>query len=82
MKTFFQIIRQYLYPYRGYVVLNMLFNLAGVIFSLLSLLLVGPFLRVLFGNATVTTNPGSFEFTKQSIEQNVGYLLTRLIEQH
>ncbi|MFA5814914.1 MAG: ABC transporter ATP-binding protein [Bacteroidales bacterium] len=80
MKTFFQIIRRYIYPYRGYVILNLLFNLLGVIFSLLSLVLIGPFLRVLFGDTTVASAPGSFEFTRQSIGQNFNYLLSQLIE--
>ncbi len=80
MKTFFQIIRRYIFPYRGYVVLNILFNLSGVIFSLLSLVLIGPFLRVLFGDILVTSAPGPLEFTRQSIEQNFNYLLSQLIE--
>ncbi|TSA34366.1 MAG: ABC transporter ATP-binding protein [Porphyromonadaceae bacterium] len=80
MKTFFQIIRRYIYPYRSYVVLNLVFNLFGVIFSLLSLILIGPFLRVLFGDAAITSAPGSLEFTRQSIEQNFNYLLSQLIE--
>jgi subfamily B ATP-binding cassette protein MsbA len=80
MKTFFQIIRQYLYPYRGYVVLNILFNVLGVIFSLLSLILIGPFLRVLFGKAPVVADPGVLEYTRQSIELHFNYLLSQLIE--
>lgn len=80
MKTFFQIVRQYIYPYRGYVVLNILFNILGVIFSLLSLILIGPFLRLLFGDTPVNGAPGPLEFTRQSIEQNFNYILSQLIE--
>lgn len=80
MKTFFQIIKRYIYPYRGYVVLNVMFNLFGVIFSLLSLVLIGPFLRVLFGDTAVTTAPGPLEFTRQSLQQNFNYILSQLIE--
>jgi len=80
MKTFFQIIRRYIYPYRSYVVLNVMFNLFGVIFSLLSLILIGPFLRVLFGAITETSAPAAFEFTKESIQQNFNYILSQLIE--
>lgn len=80
MKTFFQIIRQYLYPYRGYVVLNILFNVAGVIFSLLSLILIGPFLRVLFAETPVVTAPVALEFSKESITENFNYFLSHLIE--
>lgn len=79
MKTFFQIIKQYIYPYRGYVVLNILLNLFGVFFSLLSLILIGPFLRVLFTSTPVVADPGTLEFTKQSIELHFNYLLSQLI---
>jgi len=80
MKTFFQIIRQYIFPYRGYVALNVFFNVFGVIFSLLSLILIGPFLRVLFGDTAVVSQPASLEFSSQSIQQNFNYLLSQLIE--
>jgi len=80
MKTFFQIIKRYIYPYRGYVVLNVMFNLFGVIFSLLSLVLIGPFLRVLFGDTAVMTAPGPLEFTRQSFQENFNYILSQLIE--
>jgi len=80
MKTFFQIIRRYIYPYRAYVVLNVMFNLLGVIFSLLSLILIGPFLRVLFGATTTTSAPAALEFTRESIQQNFNYILSQLIE--
>lgn len=82
MRTFFQIIRNYIYPYRSYVVLNVFFNVMGVLFSLMSLVLIGPFLRVLFGDALVTEAPGALEFSKQSIEQNFNYLLSQLIVNH
>ena len=81
MKTFFQIIRQYLYPYRGYVVLNVLFNVLGVIFSLLSLILIGPFLRVLFSDTPVVSQPAALELTRASIESNFNYFLGHIIEQ-
>jgi subfamily B ATP-binding cassette protein MsbA len=80
MKTFFQIIRRYIYPYRGYVFLNLLFNTIGVVFSLFSLILIGPFLRVLFGETSPVTSPGALEFTRQSIEQHFNFFLGQLIE--
>ena len=41
MKTFFQTVNRYLHPYRAYIFLNVLFNLLGVVFSLLSMVLIG-----------------------------------------
>ena len=80
MKTFFKIIRRYIYPYRVYVFLNVLFNLLGVIFSLFSMVLIVPFLRVLFNKPTVVAAPAGLEFTSQSIQQNFNYILNQLIE--
>lgn len=80
MKTFFQIIKRYVYPYRAYVALNVALNIFGVIFSLLSLILIGPFLRVLFETIPPVTAPTALEFTSQSIQQNFNYFLSQLIE--
>ena len=80
MKTFFKIIRRYIYPYRVYVFLNVLFNLLGVIFSLFSMVLIVPFLRVLFNKPTVVAAPAGLEFTSQSIQQNFNYMLNQLVE--
>lgn len=82
MKTFIKIIRQYIRPYQGYVLLNIVFNLAGVVFSLLSLILIGPFLRVLFGETAVIAVPESFELTRESITENFNFQLSRLIDQY
>jgi subfamily B ATP-binding cassette protein MsbA len=82
MKTFFRMIRQYLYPYRGYILLNILFNVLGVVYSLLSLILIGPFLRVLFGQTAVTADPGALILTRQSISDHFNWMLGNLIGKH
>ena len=82
MKTFFRMIKQYVFPYRGYVVLNVIFNVLGVVYSLLSLILIGPFLRVLFGQVAVTTDPGALVFSRQSISDHFNFLLGQLIARH
>lgn len=81
MKAFFTIIRQYVYPYRGQAGLNIFFNIWGVVFSLFSLVMIGPFLQILFGLQEITTSQVPFELTKESIEHNFNFLLSQLIEQ-
>ncbi|MFH0761794.1 MAG: ABC transporter ATP-binding protein [Bacteroidota bacterium] len=81
MKSFFKIINQYVYPYRGYAGLNIFFNIWGVIFSLFSLVMIGPFLQILFGLQEITTSQVPFELTKQSIQHNFNFFLSQLIEQ-
>ncbi|HMQ77413.1 MAG TPA: ABC transporter ATP-binding protein [Flavobacteriales bacterium] len=57
MRNFFRILR-YARPYRGYAVLNVVFNLASTVFHLGSLLVFIPFLNLLFGQAPPpTTRP-------------------------
>lgn len=47
VKTYFRIVRL-IAPYKGYALLNALFNILSVIFNLFSLTMVAPFLDLLF----------------------------------
>ncbi|MFO7616881.1 MAG: ABC transporter ATP-binding protein [Bacteroidales bacterium] len=80
MGKFWKIIREYVYPYKGYVALNILFNFLGVIFSLASLIMIGPFLRVLFGLHEAVADPVTWEFSKQAIETNFNYFIRQMID--
>lgn len=82
MKDFFRILRQYIAPFRSYVILNIFFNLFGVIFSLFSLVLIGPFLGILFKTVDPVLVNVPFEFTKEAIEQNFQYHITLMIINH
>src|SRR3989339_211770 len=81
MKAFFTILRDYVFPYRAYATLNILFNILGVLFSLLSLIMIGPFLRVLFDLHETAATQVPLELSRQSIEQNFNHFLGHLIEQ-
>ncbi|MDD3385323.1 MAG: ABC transporter transmembrane domain-containing protein, partial [Bacteroidales bacterium] len=80
MGKFWKIIKEYVYPYKTYVTLNILFNFFGVIFSLASLIMIGPFLRVLFGLQEAVAEPVAWELSKQSIETNFNYIIQQLID--
>ena len=47
MDNFIRVIR-YILPFKGYALLNILSNILAVFFSLFSLVMVGPFLEILF----------------------------------
>ncbi|MFK7903925.1 MAG: ABC transporter ATP-binding protein [Chitinophagales bacterium] len=47
MSDFLRVIR-YILPFKGYALLNITFNILAVFFSLFSLVMVGPFLEILF----------------------------------
>jgi subfamily B ATP-binding cassette protein MsbA len=80
MGKFWKIIREYLYPYKAYVALNILFNFLGVIFSLASLIMIGPFLRVLFGLHGAVAEPVAWELSKQAIETNFNFFIKQMID--
>ncbi len=80
MGKFWKIIKEYVYPYKTYVTLNILFNFLGVIFSLASLIMIGPFLRVLFGLQEAVAEPVAWELSKQSIETNFNFIIQQLID--
>jgi subfamily B ATP-binding cassette protein MsbA len=80
MKAFLKILRDYLSPYKGHAFLNVLFNALGVLFSLFSLILIGPFLRVLFGMDDQVITKVPWELSKHAIENNFNFLLSELID--
>jgi ATP-binding cassette, subfamily B, bacterial MsbA len=67
MKSFLKIVR-YVYPYWGYALLNILFNILSVIFSLFSLTMIVPFLQILFETAENTPIPTSYPGFEMSRE--------------
>lgn len=79
MKGFWKIFREFILPYKGYALLNLVLNLFGVIFSLFSLVLIGPFLKVLFNAQEILTEPVAWEFSKTAIEHNFNYFLGQQI---
>ena len=79
MKGFLHIVRTYIKPYKGKAFLNIGFNLLGVIFSLASMILIGPFLQVLFGNQEIITDPIPWAWTKAAIQHNFSYEIGQII---
>jgi len=79
MKAFLKILRDYLAPYKGHAFLNILFNAFGVLFSLFSLVLIGPFLRVLFGMEDLILTKVPWELSRHAIENNFNFFLSELI---
>ncbi len=78
MKKFYRIFA-YIKPYWAYALLNVLFNLLTVVFSLFSFALLVPFLNLLFGtDALVTTRP-DWAFSSNALLGNMNYLISSII---
>lgn len=82
MKGFWQILKEYVLPYKGFVGLNILFNTLAVIFSLLSLILIGPFLQVLFGSQEIIADPVPWTLSKDAMSHNFNYLIGQQIQDY
>ncbi len=83
MKGLYLLLKRFIPPYKGYVILNILFNLLGQIFGAFQLLALIPVLQVLFGTMKVVeTKPAQLLFTKSSIEENVLYEISKIIHEH
>jgi len=78
MKKYYQLI-SLLFPYKGFIFLNVLFNLIASFFSLFSLTMLIPFLSLLFGNQTLVTEPMPFELTADYALHTFNYQLSKVI---
>lgn len=81
MKRFSTILR-YLRDQKGNIVLYFLFNLLSIVFSLVSLAMLGPFLQLLFGKEKLLAAKPAFSFSASGILEYLKYILSTLIKQH
>lgn len=80
MKDFFRILK-YAKRYYIYAILNIVFNILTVFFSLVSLTMVIPFLGLLFGTIEVENiQPESFSLTPESIKDHFYFEINTIIE--
>ncbi len=78
MKKFLRILA-FAKPYWGYALLNVLFNLLTVVFSLFSFALLVPFLNLLFGTEELVTERPDFAFSSDALLGNLNYEISSII---
>ena len=80
MKDFFRILK-YTKSYYIYIILNIVFNILTVLFSLVSLTMVIPFLGLLFGTIQVENiKPEGFYLTPESLKDHLYYEINLIIQ--
>ncbi len=79
MKKFLKIIK-YMRPHWPQIAISLTFNLISIFFSLFSLTMIIPFLKVLFEKQQTIVHPPAFQFTAASIQQNFYYLIGNFVE--
>ncbi|HLN52760.1 MAG TPA: ABC transporter ATP-binding protein [Lentimicrobium sp.] len=75
-------ILKYAGPYWGYASLNIIFNIVGVAFSLVSFATIIPVLNILFKLEALVTSPPPLELNFASLKQNFYYLISQMIEKY
>ena len=81
MKRFSTILK-YLSDQKRYVFLYFVFNLLSVLFSLVSLTMLVPFLQLLFGNEKIVEKVPQLSFSASSVLDYIKYILGILIRDH
>lgn len=82
MKGFGKILK-YVFPkYTGNVSLYFVSNLFSVVFGLFTILMILPFLSVLFDNQAIVLQKPDFALNKEAITQMFNYYLSLIIEKH
>jgi subfamily B ATP-binding cassette protein MsbA len=79
MKDFFKVLR-FAKPYWIYAVFNIVFNILTVIFSLVSITMIIPFLGLLFGTQEKVYEAPELSFSASSITENFYFQITQIIE--
>ncbi|MCL4484176.1 MAG: ABC transporter ATP-binding protein/permease [Bacteroidetes bacterium] len=80
MKGLYYLLKRFLPPYKGYVFLNILFNLLGAIFGAFQFIALTPVLGVLFGTQPVVDKPGDWSLSLSSLKDNLLYLISEIIK--
>jgi subfamily B ATP-binding cassette protein MsbA len=80
VKGLYHLLKRFLPPYKGYVIMNVIFNLLGAIFGAFQFATLAPVLGVLFGTQQSVAKPESWSFSVESVINNVLYLISNMIE--
>ena len=80
MHYFLRIIK-YIKPYTSYAILNIVSNIISVLFSLVSLTMVIPFLGILFETQEKVYNPQPLSFNADAIKDNFYAILSSTIDE-
>ena len=79
MKDFFRILK-YVKPYLGYAGINIFFNILNIVFSLVSITMIIPFLGLLFSTQEKVYDPAPLGFSASAIKENFYALITNIID--
>ena len=80
MHYFLRIIK-YIKPYSYYAILNIISNIISVLFSLVSLTMIIPFLQILFETQKKVYNPQPIRFNAEVLKENFYAIISSTIDE-
>lgn len=78
MKDFFAILRRFLPPYKGDLIMSFFYNLLGAIFGVFSFVMMKPILEILFNIAEPIKELVPWEFNTKALNHNFYYYTTKM----
>ena len=81
MKEFLRIL-SLVKKYKGYAFLNVIFNLLTIVFSIFSLGMIIPFLKMIFGMQELVESPVEMTYTQDGLIDYVYYQMSLIINQY
>ncbi|PIF04983.1 MAG: antibiotic ABC transporter ATP-binding protein [Draconibacterium sp.] len=82
MRDLLKLLRRFLPPYKGKVLLNFLFNLLSALFGAFSFILLTPVLGILFKTEEAVYDRIPFELSREAIENNMAWFFTHIIDRY
>jgi subfamily B ATP-binding cassette protein MsbA len=79
MKEFLKLMKRFIPPYKGKVVMNIIYNILGAIFGTFSFAMLIPALDILFKTKEMVYNKVDLAFTADSITNNLNYYISQFI---
>jgi len=78
MRKYLRILA-YIRPFTGAALLNVLFNLMVILFSLVSFVMLIPFLNLLFGIEKLVETPPEFSLSPEVLMESLNYYISKII---
>src|SRR5450759_1641476 len=75
-----RLLLKFFAPYRWSAIMTIIYNILSALFGLITFALIKPFLEVLFMKIDTISDPGTFQFTKDYIENLTNYYLSIFIQ--
>lgn len=82
MKDFLGILRRFLPPYKGDLIMSFIYNVLGAIFGVFSFVMMKPILEILFDEAEPVNTMVPWEFTTSALNHNFYYYTTKMMNEY